>query len=79
MSIKTKEVKFASELDDVLVLIEEVIRVVKEKGEYTELMDELVSAITNVADIKEESEDRLAMMNTIGLRMSSITNIFVAK
>ena len=74
--IENKEVKVAKELDDVLALVEEVVKVVKNKGEYTELMDELITAITNVRDIAEESKDKVAFYNTITLRISSIANIF---
>ena len=77
--MSTKEVKIAKEADDVLALVEAVIKTVKEKGEYTDLVDELVAAITGADQIAEEAKDVEALMNTVGLRVSSIANLFIGK
>lgn len=79
MSIVTKEVQVAKELDDVLVLVKEVVRTVKEKGDYSSLMDELVAAVAGSTEIPAEAENKLAAFNTVALRAGEIADLFIAK
>ena len=49
--IETVEVKQAKEINDVMNLVVELIKVVKTGGDYTSLMDELITAIDGVGEI----------------------------
>ena len=79
MAIEKKEVEFAKEIDDVLVLMTELIKVVKTKGEYTELMDELITAINGADQIPAEAENLSVLLGTVGLRVGGIVDAFKAE
>jgi len=81
--IENREVKIAKELDDVLILVRELIRTIKNKGgieEYTGLMDELINAISGADKLPEEfNGDMEAFIATIALRINEIAFMFVKK
>lgn len=72
--IEKKEVKYAKQIDDVLALVEEIVKVVREKGEYAELVDEFISAVEGIDQVEEEAKDKLALYNTVSLRISSVAH-----
>ena len=73
--IKDKNVKYAKEIDDVLVLIEEAIYNRKNKGKLSELLPALMEAIGGIEDIDDEvAENRRAVLSTIGYRLGTIAN-----
>lgn len=76
--IEVVEVKRAKEINDVMNLVVEVIKVVKAKGDYTELLDELIAAIDGVGEIGSEiKEDLAACINTVGGRAGDIVAPFI--
>lgn len=78
MAIRKKEIEFASELDDVMILVCELIRVIKEGGEYTGLIDELIDAVNNINEIPGEYKENIkACLNTVSLRMVDIASVFI--
>ncbi len=73
-------VKRAKEINDVMDLVVEVIVVVKNKGDYTSLLDELITAIDGVGEIGNEIKEDLAVcINTVGGRSGDIVAPFIKK
>ena len=80
MAIEKKEIEFAKELDDVMVLFVELVKGIKNKGDYTALLDELIGAINGADDIDDEVKANLkASINTVTLRANDIAEVFYAK
>lgn len=79
MAIEKKELEYAKELDDVLVLVVELIKVIKKKGDYTSLVDELVNAITGMEQIPAEISHLKPLLTTVGHRSGELVEIFVKK
>lgn len=78
MSIEKKEIEYAKELDDVMVLLVEIVRVVKEKGDYVTLMDELMTAISGIENVSEEfKSNKIVAINTVVNRAVEIAGIFI--
>lgn len=78
--IKERTVMYAKELDDVMVLIVELVKVIKNKGDYTELMDELINAINGIDEIDEEYKENLIVaIQTITHRTAEIADVFIKK
>ena len=78
MSIVTKEVRIADELNDVMDLIKAIIVTVKDGGDYAGLVSELISAITGIDKIPAEfKEDIQACINTVTLASTDIAFLFV--
>jgi len=78
--IEKKEVNVAVQTDDVMALVVELIRVIKEKGDYTSLMDELIAAVSGIDEIPAEFKgDLKASIDTILLRATEIAFMFVPK
>lgn len=76
MAIEKKEVEYAKEIDDVMVLVYEVVKVIKEKGNYAELVDELVAAVSGADQIKDELKDIRAVSNSVLPRALDIIALF---
>ena len=72
-----KTVKYAKETGEVLDLAIEVVKVIKNGGDYQSLVDELVTAITGIEDIPAESKDIEAMVNTITPKIYEFIKAFV--
>ena len=80
MAIVKKEVKIADQLADVMALVHGIVEPVKNKGDYTSLVDELIAAITGVDEIPAEvKEDLQACINTVTLSATDIAFLFVKK
>lgn len=78
MAIERREVMYADQLDDVMLLVVEMIRVIKEKGDYSSLVDDLVKAISGIEEIPQEFKaNKEAFVNTVLLRASEIAFMFV--
>ena len=77
--IEKREINIAREIDDVFVLVIEVIKVVRNGGEYTNLIDELINAVNGIDDIPEELKDLKAVINTVGVRVGDIVEAFAKK
>lgn len=77
--IEQRQVAVAKELDDVLVLVKEVVKTVKEKGDYATLLDELIAAVTGAQTIPDELDNKLAAYNTVALRVGEIADLFITK
>ena len=76
--IEQVEVKRAKEINDVMTLIVELVKVIKTKGDYTSLMDELIDAIDGVGEISTEiKEDLATCINTVGGRAGEIVAPFL--
>lgn len=75
MAIKDKSIKYAKEVDDVLVLVEAAIYNRKNKEQLSKLLPQLMDAISGIEDIDDEvAEDRGAVLSTIGYRLGTIAN-----
>ena len=75
--IEAKELKIAKEVDDVLIAMAELVKVIKNKGDYSSLMDEFVAAVSGVDQIDDElKEDFYAVVSTIGYRAGDIAKAF---
>lgn len=57
--IEKREELYAKQLDDVMVLVKELVKCIKEKGDYASLIDELISAVTGVEEIPAEFKENL--------------------
>ena len=78
--IEKKEVEYAKELDDVMDLIVELVKVIKEKGDYTTLMSDLISAVSGIDQVDDEIKENLkASINTVLFRAVEIADIFIKK
>ncbi len=76
--IKEKTVKFAQEVDDVMVLLVEAIKVGKSGASVTNLMDEFVKAVSGIDQVDDEYEaNRLAVMQTVGMRFGDVVDAFL--
>ena len=76
--IETREVKIAKEINDVMDLVVEIIKMVKTKGDYSAILDDLIPAIEGVSDISAEvKEDIAACINTVGGRAGDIIAPFI--
>ena len=79
MGIEKREVSYAKEMDDVLVLVIQLLNTIKNKGDYTALIGALVTAVDGVTNIPEEFKDMDAFLSTVGYRMGQIPAIFLKK
>lgn len=80
MAIENTEIKIASQLNDVMVLIAKLVEVIKNKGDYTSLIADLMVAINGVEEIPAEFKaDMFACIDTVLLSATQIARIFVAK
>jgi hypothetical protein len=79
--IKTKDVtvKVAQELDDVLVLVKDAVLMVKQGGDITSLVPELIKAIDGVAEVPASFTEALPIaVSTVSLRVAEIAAALLA-
>lgn len=74
-----KQVEISKELDDVLALIENLVIAIKAKKSITEIaageLSDLVNAVAGIDQVPGEiSDSRHAALQTIGLRLGSISD-----
>jgi hypothetical protein len=79
MAIEKKEIEYAKQLDDVFELVVELMKVVRAKGNYAELVDELIDAVTGVDEIKDEVKNLSAVAHTAMPRVFEIIEVFKEK
>lgn len=78
MAIQKREVEFAKEADDVILLVIELVKNRKEQAPITDLLDELMSAIGGIGDVTAEaSEHRKVLLQTIGYRAGELADAFI--
>jgi len=78
MAKEKKEIEFSKETDDVLVLLVELVKDIREKKSATQLMGEnlqnLINAIGNADQIPDENKDRKIFLQTIGYRTGELAD-----
>jgi len=80
MAIETKQVEYAKEIDDVMNLLVQIVTVLKEKGQVTSLVDELIVAIDGVDQVDDElSENMQVALQTIGAQVGNLTAALLKK
>lgn len=78
--IEKREVEYAKELNDVMVLVKELVKCIKEKGDYTSLLGELISAVTGIEDVPAEFKANMSVFIKTALDGSvDIAMLFVEK
>ena len=78
--IENKEVKIAKQLDEVMVLVEQLVETIKNKGDYSALLPALIDAVSNVDEIPVEFKaDMFACIDTVLLSATKIAKLFVVK
>ena len=70
--IEKKEMEYAKETDDVLVLVIALIKVIKSKGDYSALMGKLITAVNGMGDIPEEVKRLGPLLTTVGSRVGEL-------
>ena len=65
MAIVKKELEVAKEIGEVLDFVVAIVKVIKEKGDYTSLVDELVVAVDGVSGLGEEIKNIPAAMELL--------------
>jgi hypothetical protein len=79
--IQKKEIEFAKELDDVLVLVIELIKDIKAKKSAAQIGTEniplLMTAIGNIDQLPEEAKNKPVVLSTIGYRAGELAASFV--
>lgn len=80
MAIVKKEIDYAKEIGDVFVLVEEIVKVIKAKGNYTELFDELIAAVEGVQNAGDEFElNKKASIQTATFHVGGIVDALIKK
>lgn len=81
--IEKKEVQYAKEIDDVLVLVNVLVADIKEKKPITEIatdcLPKLMTAIDGIAGVKEElAANKEVALETVGYRVGELTNTLIS-
>jgi hypothetical protein len=71
-----KEVEYLKEVDDVLDLVVKVIKVLKKKADYSELIGKLITAVNGAEKIPAEVKHTKALINTVFFRVGDIVEAF---
>ena len=75
--IEKKEVSYAAQLDDIMVLLLELVKTIKEKGNYTSLVDEVINAVSGIDEIDDEFKASLeTCVDTVVTRAIQIGFLF---
>jgi hypothetical protein len=75
MSIQKKEIEYAKEIGDVFVLVEEIIKSIKNKSDYMSLLPSLVDAVNGAPDVDDEFEaNRKAAIQTATYHVGGIVD-----
>lgn len=76
--IEKKEIEYAKEIDDVMVLLIKIIEVIKEKGDYATILTELIAAVSGIDNVSEEFKaNKIVAINTVINRAVDIAGIFL--
>lgn len=72
-------VKVAKETDDVMVLLAKLAVTVRQKGDYADLVSDLLRAIDGVAEVPAEASNELwSVLNSVALRGVEIAQALVS-
>jgi hypothetical protein len=78
MAIVKKEINLAKEADDVLALAAQLIKTIKNKGDYAALLPAFVLAIEGIGSVGDElKSDKQAVVNAAYLRVYEIVDALV--
>jgi len=77
--IEKKEKDIAVQSEEVMDLLVELVKVIKNKGDYTSLIDDLMKALEGLDEIPEEAKNIQAMIRTIGPKIYDIVEVFTKK
>lgn len=77
MARKEKIVVVNKEMDEVLKFVVDLIKTIKNKGDYTSLLPSLIAAIEGVSEIPAELKDTVALINTGALFVADLAEVFV--
>lgn len=77
--IVKKELEVAQELGDVVELLIALAKTIKEKGNYADLVDELIAAISGIEDIPAETKNIEACVRTVAPGIWNIVEVFIKK
>lgn len=76
MAIQKKEIEYAKELDDVMVLVVELVKDIKAKKDVAALAAEnlpnLMNAIGGLDQIGDEFKNKPVLLSTIGYRTGEL-------
>lgn len=80
MAIEKKEIEYAKEIDDVMVLVVKTVKTIKEKGDYAALIPELIAAVNGADQMDDEFKaNQMVAIKTVNLRAYDIAEIFTKK
>ena len=79
--IAQKEVSYAKEIDDVLVLVVELVKDIKAKKGVSEIASEnianLMAALSGIDQANEEMKNKAVVLQTIGYRLGDLAAALV--
>ena len=79
--IQKKEVEYAKEVDDVLILVIELVKDIKAKKAIAEIAAEnfpnLIAALSGLDSAPEELKNKAVALETIGYRLGDLANAFL--
>lgn len=83
MAIEQKQVEYAKEVDDVLVLLVELVKDVKAKKDLgaiaAENLPNLMAAITGADQVGAEVQaNKAVVLQTVGHRLGDLASVFVS-
>lgn len=76
--LKDLTVKVPAQVDDVMLLLVKLVSVLKQKGDYTSLVADLVKAVDGVSEIPEEVKDApWELVNSVAFHSIEIAKALV--
>ena len=82
MGIQTKQVEYAKEIDDVLVLVVELVKDIKAKKDMSALAAEnlpnLMNAIGGLDQVGDEFKNKQVVLSTVGYRVGELGGALIA-
>lgn len=77
--IQSKQIAFAKEVDDVMVLFVQVVQNRKKKEEISQLMDELMNALAGIDQVDDElQQNRQVVLQTVGYRTGELVDALLS-
>lgn len=79
MSLKKLEVDVAPQFDDVMVLIKNLLIVIREKGDYTRLLGDVIAAVQGADQIPAEAAAMpMSLVRSAAIRGIEVAEVFLA-
>lgn len=76
--IENQTIRYAKELGDIFMLVEEIIKIRRQGRPLSDAFDEVTSALLGSDQLDDEwNEDREAFLQTIGFHFGRISAIFL--